>query len=50
MDHRSLGRSVSHRAHLGLRLPLVELAEALTPGYHVSPLRGWGNITSDPVG
>jgi hypothetical protein len=41
MDHRSLGRCVFHHPDLGLRLPLVELAEALTPGYHMSPLRGF---------
>jgi hypothetical protein len=39
MGHRSFGRCVSHDADLGLRLPLVELAEALTPGCRISPLR-----------
>jgi hypothetical protein len=41
IDRHSLGRCVSHHADLGLRLPLVELAAALTPGYMLSPLRGW---------
>jgi hypothetical protein len=47
MDHRSLGRCDSHDADLGLRLPLVELAETLTPGCHMSPLRGWGGAFSN---
>jgi hypothetical protein len=42
MDHRLLGRSVFHDKNLGLRLPLVDLAVALTPGWRISPLRGWG--------
>jgi hypothetical protein len=43
MDPRLLGRSVFHDKNLGLRLPLVDLAVALTPGYsHVAASRlGW---------
>jgi hypothetical protein len=32
IDRRSHGRCDSHHADLGLRLPLVDLAAALTPG------------------
>jgi hypothetical protein len=41
MDHHSLGRSGLRDVDLGLRLPLVKLAAALTPGYMLSPLRGF---------